>query len=89
MMPATRIEFDQPLIKDFPLIYERGEPTAVLVDINVFELLLKKLEELEDRELFGDPKIVARLKQARQDHLAGRVTPHAELIRELGLESEL
>jgi hypothetical protein len=44
---------------------------------------------LEDSELFSDPKAVARLREAREDHLAGRVTPHADLIRELGLESEL
>jgi len=76
-------------MKEFPLVYEKGEPTAVLVDINVFEFLLRRLEELDGRELFGDPEVVARLKQARQDHLTGRVTPHAELITELGLVSEL
>jgi hypothetical protein len=88
-MSTTRVEFNQPLIKEFPLVYEGGEPTAVLVDINVFGLLLERLEELEDRELFSDPKVIARLKEAREDHLARRVTSHAELIKELGLESEL
>jgi len=88
-MPATKIKLDRPLIKELPVVYEGGEPTAVLIDIEVFELLLKRLEELEDRELFSDPKVIARLRKAREDHLAGRVTSHANLIRELGLEGEL
>ena len=66
-----------------------GEPTAVLIDIKVFEVLLKRLEELEDRELFSDPKVIARLRKAREDHLAGRVTSRANLVKELGLEGEL
>lgn len=88
-MPATKIKFDRALIKELPVVYEGGEPTAVLIDIKVFELLLKRLEELEDRELFSDPKVIARLREAREDHVAGRVTSHADLIRELGLEGEL
>ena len=88
-MPATKIKFDRPLMKELPVVYEGGEPTAVLIDIEVFELLLKRLEELEDRELFSDPEVIARLRKAREDHLAGRVTSHADLIRELGLEGEL
>jgi len=88
-MPATEIGFDSPLIKELPIVYEGGEPTAVLIDIKVFELLLKRLEELEDRELFNDPKVIAHLRKAREDHLAGRITSHADLVRELGLEGEL
>lgn len=88
-MPATKIELDRPLIKELPVVYEGGEPTAVLIDIRVFELLLKRLEELEDHELFSDPKVIARLRKAREDHLAGRVTSHANLVREFGLEGEL
>jgi hypothetical protein len=38
---------------------------------------------LENRELFSDPKVIARLRKAREDHVAGRVTSHADLIREL------
>ena len=88
-MSPTKAIADQPLLREFPLVYEGEEPTAVLVDINLFKLLLEKLEDLEDRELLSDPNVIARLKEARADHLAGRVTSHKELIEELGLENEL
>ena len=88
-MPATKIKLDRHLIKELPIVYEGGEPTAVLMDIKVFEVLLERLEELEDRELFSAPKVIARLRKAREDHLAGRVTSRANLVRELGLEGEL
>jgi len=88
-MPATRIEFDRSLIKELPVVYAGGEPTAVLIDIKVFELLLKRLEGLEDHELFSDPKVIGRLRKAREDHLTGRVVSHANLVRELGLECGL
>ena len=88
-MTATKIELDRPLMRELPVVYEGGKPTAVLIDIEVFDLLLERLGELEDRELFNDPKVIARLREAREDHLAGRVTSHADLIRELGLEGEL
>ena len=88
-MTATKMKLDRPLIKELPVVYEGGEPTAVLIDIEVFDLLLERLGALEDRELFNDPKVIARLRRAREDHLAGRVTSHADLVRELGLEGEL
>jgi hypothetical protein len=88
-MATTKTRLDRPLIRELPVVYERGEPTAVLIDIEVLDLLLERLEELEDRELFSDPKVIACLRKAREDHLAGRVTSHADLIRELGLEGEL
>ncbi|MFB0546364.1 MAG: hypothetical protein ACETWB_05590 [Anaerolineae bacterium] len=78
-----------PLMEKFPIVYENGEPKAVMVDIEFFQLLLDRLEELEDRELLSDPEVVERLKEAREDHLAGRVTSHADLIEELGLAGEL
>jgi hypothetical protein len=84
-MTTTKTRLDRPLIRELPVVYERGEPTAVLIDIEVLDLLLERLEELEDRELFSDPKVIAHLRKAREDHLAGRVTSHADLIRELGL----
>jgi len=71
-------------VKELPVVYEGGEPMAVLLDIKVFELLLKRLEDLEDHELLSDPKVIVRLRKAREDHLAGRVTSHANLVRELG-----
>ena len=88
-MPATKIELDRPLIRELPVVWEGGEPTAVLIDIKVFDLILERLEELDDRELFSDPKVIVRLRKAREDHLAERVTSHANLVRELGLEGEL
>ena len=88
-MTAIKAKLDRPLIRELPVVYEGGEPTAVLIDIKVLDLLLERLEELEDRELFSDPKVIARLRKAREDHLAGRVTSHADLVRELGLEGEL
>jgi len=83
-MTATKIKLDRPLIRELPVVYEGGEPTAVLIDIKVLDLLLERLEDLEDRELFSDPKVIARLRRAREDHLAGRITSHANLVRELG-----
>lgn len=79
-MSPTKAIADQPLLREFPLVYEGEEPTAVLVDINVFKFLLERLEELEDRELIGDPNVIARLREARADHLAGRTISHGELI---------
>ena len=84
-MTVTKTKLDRSLIRELPVVYEGGKPTAVLVDIKVFELLLESLEDLEDRELLSD-RVIARLRQAREDHLAGRVTSHADLIRELGLD---
>jgi hypothetical protein len=81
-MTVTKIELDRSLIRELPVVYEGGEATAVLIDIKLFDLLLERLEELEDRELFSDC-VIARLRKAREDHLAGRVTSHAELMIEM------
>ena len=56
-MSSTKAMADQLLLREFPLAYEGEEPTAVLIDIKVFKFLLEKLEELEDRELLGDPGV--------------------------------
>ncbi len=77
------------LSEGLPLIYEQGEPKAVVLDLNVFQMLLQRLDELEERELLNDPAIVEGLQKAREDHLAGRLTSHNDLIKELGLEGEL
>lgn len=81
------------LLKEFtenlPVIYEKGEPTAILLDIHIFEALLQRLDALEERELLGDPEVVAGLRKAREDHLTGRLISHTNLIKELGLEGEL
>ncbi len=47
-MLATKNVFERPSIKNFPVVYQDGKPTTVLVDINVFELIIKRLEELKD-----------------------------------------
>ncbi len=78
-----------PSLDELPMIYENGQPKAVIVDIEVFEEILEYLETKEDNELFKDPKIIQRLREARADHVAGRVTSHDNLIQELGLEDEL
>ncbi|MBS1254019.1 MAG: hypothetical protein MAG451_03075 [Anaerolineales bacterium] len=77
------------LSKGLPMIYEEGEPKAVVLDLHVFQTLLQRLDELEERELLNDPAIVEGLQKAREDHLAGRLTSHTDLIKELGLEGEL
>lgn len=56
------------------------------MDIYIFRALLQKLDELEERDLLNDPEVVAGLQKAREDHLAGRLTSHIDLIKALGLE---
>jgi hypothetical protein len=77
------------VIEELPTVYKRGEPTAVVVDIKLFRVLLDRLEELEDRDLFSDPEIIAGLQAGQDDYLAGRMTSLEDVIEELGLEDEL
>ncbi len=70
-------------------IYERGEPRAVALDLQVFRMLLERLDQLEERRLLSDPKVIKGLREAREDYLTGRLASHMGLIRELGLEGEL
>jgi hypothetical protein len=76
-------------IEELPTVYKCGEPTAVVVDIKLFRLLLDRLQELEDQELFSDPEIIAGLQAGQDDYLAGRMTSLQDVIRELGLGDEL
>jgi len=78
-----------PTIKELPIVYKDGEPRAVVVDIKLFQFLLDRLEELEDRELFSDPEIIAGLQAGQDDYLAGRMTSLEDVAKELGLEDEL
>lgn len=78
-----------PSLDKLPMIYENGQLKAVVVDIEVFKRILEYLEAREDDELFMDPKIIQRLREARAEHIAGKVTSHENLIQELGLEDEL
>jgi hypothetical protein len=78
-----------PVIEGLPIIFKDGEPMAVVVDIKQLQFLLDRLEELEDRELFSDPEIIAGLQAGQDDYLAGRMTSLEDVVRELGLENEL
>jgi len=78
-----------PTIEELPTIYKYGEPMAVVVDIKLFQILLDRLEELEDRDLFSDPEIIAGLQAGQDDYLAGRMTSLEAVIKDLGLEDEL
>ena len=77
------------VIKALPTVYKYGEPTAVVVDIKLFRLLLDRLQELEDQKLFSDPEVIAGLQAGQDDYLAGRMTSLEDVIKELGLENEL
>jgi len=90
MAPVT-FTLDMTLLEELrlPIIYQNGEPAAVVVDIRLFQALIDRLEELEDQGLLSDPAIIARLEAARADHLAGRVVSYEDALKQLGLESEL
>jgi PHD/YefM family antitoxin component YafN of YafNO toxin-antitoxin module len=90
MAPAT-FTLDISLLEKLrlPIIYQNGEPAAVVVDIRLFQALIDRLEELEDQELFSDSEIIAQLEAAQADHLAGRVVSYKDALKQLGLESEL
>jgi len=77
------------VIKELPTVYKYGEPTAVVVEIKLFRFLLNRLEELEDRDLFSDPEIIAGLQAGQDDYLTGRMTSFEDVVKELGLEDEL
>jgi len=88
MAVKVQSELDS-VIEELPTIYKRGEPMAVVVDIKLFRVLLDRLEELEDRELFSDPEIIAGLQAGQDDYLAGRMASLEDVIKDLGLEDEL
>jgi hypothetical protein len=72
------------VLEELPTVYKHGEPTAVVVDIKLFRVLLDRLEELEEQELFSDPEIIAGLQAGQDDYLAGRMTSLEDVIKELG-----
>ncbi len=90
-MAPTTFTPDMSLLEELhlPIVYQNGEPAAVVVDIRLFQALIDRLEELEDRELLSNPEIIAQLEAARADHLAGRVVSYEDALKLLGLESEL
>jgi len=77
------------VLEELPTVYKYGEPTAVVVDIKLFRLLLDRLQELEDLKLFSDPEIIAGLQAGQNDYLAGRMTSLEDVAKELGLEDGL
>jgi hypothetical protein len=77
------------LLRESPVVYQAGKPTSVIVDIELFQYLLNRLEDCEDYDLFNDPKVIAGLQAGQADLQAGRVTSMADLVKELGLEDEL
>ncbi|MBM3241357.1 hypothetical protein FJZ31_34180 [Candidatus Poribacteria bacterium] len=85
---TTRTQIGE-FLDELPVIYEKGEPKAAVIDIKLLAALLERLDELEEKELLDDPKIVEGLMKAREHHLTGRITSHTDLIKELGLEDEL
>jgi hypothetical protein len=85
---TVKSELDS-VIKELPTVYKYGEPTAVVVDIKLFRLLLDRLQELEDQKLFSDPEVIAGLQAGQNDYLAGRMTSLEDVAKELGLEDEL
>ena len=87
-MAETEVKFTTRFLDELPVIYEKGEPKAAVIDIKLLETLLERLDELEEKELLDDPRIVEGLMKARKNHLTGRITSHADLIKELGLEDE-
>ena len=88
-MAETEFKFTTRFLDELPVIYEKGEPQAAVIDIKLLEIILERLDELEEKELLGDPKIIEGLMKARENHLVGRITSHVDLIKELGLEDEL
>jgi PHD/YefM family antitoxin component YafN of YafNO toxin-antitoxin module len=59
-----------------PIIYKEGKPTAVILDIDVYEDLLEKLEDYEDLRAIEEIK-----KQRPLEY-----TPLEDYLKELGIE---
>lgn len=57
--------------------------------LRLMATLLERLDELEDEMLMSDPEVLERLKEARQNHLEGRVLTHEEMLKELGLSGQV
>jgi hypothetical protein len=88
-MAKTEFKFITRLLDELPVIYEKGQPKAAVIEIKLLEALLERLDELEEKELLNDPEIIEGLMKARENHVAGKITSHADLIKELGLGDEL
>ncbi len=59
-------------------------PVSLLKKISLAANTFHELEdELEDFLLSNDPDFIAKMRQSRQEHLAGKTSPLSDLKREL------
>ena len=58
---------------------ESGEAVAVLMDIEEYQEMQRRLGEIATREEEGDPEALALLERAEADVKAGKLTPHTEI----------
>ncbi len=69
----------------FPILYENGEPTAVLVDIETFRRLQFLVDNWLNREAEPEDEIIAASDwlEATLEELGNRLEPSADWEREL------
>jgi len=60
---------------------ETGEAVAVLLDINEFNDIQRRLGEIATREEESAPEALALLERGEADIKAGRLTRHAEVAK--------
>ncbi|MBI3244348.1 MAG: hypothetical protein HYZ49_18875 [Chloroflexi bacterium] len=60
---------------------EAGEAVAVLLDINEFRDMQKRLGEIATREEESAPDALALLEKGEADIKAGRLTHHADVVK--------
>jgi prevent-host-death family protein len=66
-----------------PIVIEKhGKPAVVLVDARYFEGLIETLD------LLSDPDAMESLRRGLKDERAGRLIPHAQVLKELGLDAK-
>src|SRR3982751_867310 len=66
-----------------PIIVEKhGKPAVVLVDARYFEGLIETLD------LLSDPQAMKQLQRGLEDERAGRLIPHEQVLKELGLDGK-
>ena len=63
------------------VVSESGEPVAVLVDIDEYNDMQRRLGEIATREEESNPAALTLLKKAEADIRAGRLTRHAEVVK--------
>jgi len=68
-------------IKPRWVISESGEAVAVLMDIDEYRELQRRLGEIATREEENSPEALELLKKAEADIQAGRLTRHTEVVK--------